>query len=98
MPDQSKSLSDAEIRSTFNQNGQEYHATFVTAKKLYDNLQNQQGSAQTSISVDDLRKIVLTMFAMQKLLGESDPQLREAGGDRGANCDYNPFNKVNFLV
>jgi hypothetical protein len=98
MPNQPKSLTDAEIRSTFTQNYQQYNAALVAAKALYDKMQSQEESAQAGVPVADLRKIVLTLFAFQKLLGESDPELRQAVVDTGSNCDYNPFNKVNWLV
>jgi hypothetical protein len=98
MPDKSRSLSDAEIRSTFTQYGQQYHDALVRAKTLYDSVQDQEETAQSRISVADLRKIVLALFAFQKLLAEPGPQLREGivTGDRGSGCDYNPFNKVDW--
>ena len=97
MSDQPRSLTDAEIRSTLTQYDQQYHAVLLAAKTLYEKVQGQKESDQTNLSVADLRRIVLTLFAFQKLLGESHLQVRQAAGDTGPNCDYNPFNKVNFL-
>lgn len=99
MASQEKSLTDAEMRSTFSQNDKSFNAALQAAMALIDNVQYQEASAKADISVGDLRQIVFTLFAFQKLLGSSKPEFRGLwNGDRGSGCDYNPFNGVNFNV
>ena len=42
----------------------------------------------------DLQKIILTLFAFQKLIGETHKEMRIRRGNTGSGCDYNPFNRV----
>jgi hypothetical protein len=99
MPIPEKPLTDAEMRSSFSEGDKSFNAALQAAMALVDKMQYQQESAKADISVGDLRQIVFTLFAFQKLLGSSKPEFRGLwNGDRGSNCDYNPFNGVNFNV
>lgn len=96
---QEKSLTDAEMRSSFSEGEKSFNAALQAAMALVEKMQYQEDSAKADISVGDLKQIVFTLFSFQKLLGSSQPEFRGAwNGDRGSNCDYNPFNGVNFNV
>ena len=99
MPIQEKPLTDAEMRSSFAQGDKSFSAALQAAMALVDKMQYQEESAKADISVGDLKQIVFTLFAFQKLLGSSRPEFRGLwNGNRGSNCDYNPFSGVDFNV
>ena len=96
MTDGPRSLTDTEIRTTWNENGQHYLAALSKAHTLHYDTRHEAASAEIRVSVADLRLIIQTLFACQKLVMESHAELRFPDGDKGPNCDYNPFRGVDW--
>jgi hypothetical protein len=93
-------LSEDQIRDYVTTNDDHFRQVLVRTEKLVDDNAGQDDAEQITIRAASLREMQMTMASMYKTLRDSvlDEEFLAAGGDRGdrgSNCDYNPFNRIN---
>ena len=99
MPDKTEkhSLADSQIQSSYQRNSKYLGEAMREATSLLADKSEAKDTDQVYVSVASLRTLARGLIATNKMIAEAPSGGRRANtGDRGTNCDYNPFNKVDF--
>jgi hypothetical protein len=91
------SLSDDEIKSDYRTNPEPLREAFRHVGEIEERIRDAGDGDSIEVPVEALRRISMGMRIMAKSQSELSVVGQAGGdhGDRGANCDYNPFNVVN---
>jgi hypothetical protein len=97
MPDEKHySLSDDQIKTDYRTDPSFLPIVMREVEALEGRLKNVADGEQVSVPVESLRTMQMGMLAMAKNQTELARAFEGSHGDRGSNCDYNPFKKIDF--
>lgn len=92
------SLGAGDLASYVRTNRTFFEQAMDEAARLTERTKDLDEDAEVTIPTASLRMMRQAMVAMNKMAHDSSVDSENAlwNGDKGANCDYNPFKKVNF--
>lgn len=93
-----RTLVDGDIISYLYANNDFFQKAIEISDGLVERTKDAEGPDEVAVPVESLRMMRQAIIAMNKsvnhaMMGEAESL---AGGDTGANCDYNPLKGVNF--
>ncbi|GEL20895.1 hypothetical protein [Pseudonocardia asaccharolytica] len=92
------SLRDADIGDYLRTNSNFFRDAMSHADSLMERTKDAADSDEVAVPVESLRMMRQAMVAMSKTINDTTLPVEESlfNGDKGANCDYNPFRKINI--
>lgn len=99
--DTNNSLTDDQMRVDFRSDPTYLVGVIREMVELEARLKDRGDDEEITVPVATMNRMVMGMRGLVKIQTEIGPPMALFGdgnnrGDRGANCDYNPFGGVNF--